>query len=91
MIHWFVLIQIVLSLLYVAYLIYQYALSSVGWFVKISVYFTWLLCFGSIVLLPYDIDDNSESTNKAMAIAWRVIYGLIFFLTWVLLPIAQEY
>ena len=91
MIHWFVILQIILSLLYVAYLIYQYALPAVGWFVKISVYFTWLLCFGSIVLLPYDIDDNSPATNRAMAIVWRIIYALIFFLTWVLLPIAQEY
>ena len=91
MIHWFVLLQIVLSFLYVAYLIYQYALKSVGWFVLVSVYLTWLLCFGSIVLLPFDIDDNSVQTNKAMAIVWKTIYGLIFFFTWVLLPIAQEY
>ena len=91
MIHWFVLIQILVSFAFVAYLIHHYTLSTVGCFVKISVYFTWLLCFGTIVLLPYDIDDNSPSTNQNMAIVWKIIYTLIFFLTWVLLPIAQEY
>ena len=91
MIHWFVIVQIILSFLYVGYLVYQYALRTVGWFVMVSVYFTWLLCFGTIVLLPFDIDDTSPSTKNAMEIVWKVIYGLIFFLTWVLLPIAQEY
>lgn len=91
MIHWFVSVQIVLSLGYVGYLVYQYALGSVGWFVKISVYSTWLLCFGTIVLLPYDIDDCSPESKSLMEGVWKLIYGLIFFLTWVLLPIAQEY
>ena len=92
--HWFVIVQVVLAALYVAYLIYQYSFSTVGWFVKVSVYITWLLCFSTIVLLPYDIDIDEETypaTKEALSILWRVFYGLIFFLTWVLLPIAQEY
>ena len=89
MIHWFVIVQIVLAFLYVGYLIYQYALRTVGWFVLVSVYLTWLLGFGTIVLLPFDIDDGGPSTKHALEILWKVIYGVIFFLTWVLLPIAQ--
>lgn len=53
--HWIVVVQIVASFLYVAYLIYQYSLKSVGIFVKISVYLTWLICFSNVILLPYDV------------------------------------
>ena len=53
--HWIVILQIIASVIYVAYLIYCYSLKSVGWFVKISVYLTWLICFGNVVLLPFDI------------------------------------
>ena len=53
--HWIVILEIIASMLYVAYLIYQYSLRSVGLFVKVSVYLTWLICFSNVVLLPYDI------------------------------------
>ena len=88
--HWVVILQILVSLLYVAYLIYQYSIKSVGWLVKISVYCTWLICFSNVVLLPYDIYHSLEF-NYAMGVVWKISYWFIFFLTWVLLPIAQEY
>jgi hypothetical protein len=88
--HWIVITQIIASVLYVAYLIYKYSLQSVGMFVKISVYLTWLICFSGVVLLPFDIYYSLQS-DFAMGIVWKTSYILIFFLTWVLLPIAQEY
>ena len=88
--HWIVILQIVLSFLYVAYLIYNYSIKSVGIFVKISVYCTWLICFSNVVLLPYDIYHSLES-NYTMGIVWKTSYWLIFILTWLILPIAQEY
>lgn len=53
-------------------------------------YLTWLFCFIIVVLLPYDIYYSFEDHN-AMSIIWKCIYYVIFILTWVLLPIAQEY
>lgn len=88
--HWIVIVQIIASILYVGYLIYNYSLRTVGPFVKISVYLTWLICFSNVILLPYDVYFSLKS-NYELGIAWTVSYGLIFFLTWILLPIAQEY
>lgn len=84
------IIQLVLTFLYVYYLIYQYSLPQVSLVVKSLVYLTWLFCFIIVVLLPYDIYYSLEDHN-AMGVIWKIIYYAIFVLTWVLLPIAQEY
>lgn len=85
-----VAVQIVLALLYVAYLIFQYSLPSVTPAVKILVYLTWLLSFIIVVLLPYDVYHSLQS-DYTMSVVWKVIYYSIFVLTWLLLPIAQEF
>jgi hypothetical protein len=85
-----VAVQIILALLYVAYLIYQYAMPEVTPAVKILVYLTWLLSFIIVVLLPYDIYHSLQS-DYTMSVVWKVIYYSIFVLTWLLLPIAQEF
>lgn len=79
-----------MTFLYVYYLVQQYSLPQVSIQVKILVYLTWLFCFIIVVLLPYDIYYSLEEHN-AMGVIWKVIYYSIFFLTWVLLPIVQEY
>jgi hypothetical protein len=83
-------LQIILTLLYVAYLIHQYSMLQVNWVVKILVYITWLLSFIIVVMLPYDIY-NSLQEDYAMSVVWKCIYYAIFALTWLFLPIAQEY
>jgi hypothetical protein len=88
--HWIIIGQIIASVVYVAYLIYHYSLRSVGMLVKVSVYFTWLICFSSVVLLPFDIY-YSLNSDYAMGVVWKTSYVLIFVLTWLLLPVAQEY
>jgi uncharacterized membrane protein len=85
-----VAVQIVGALLYVAYLIHQYALPQVTPAVKILVYLTWLASFIIVVLLPYDIYHSMQS-DYTMGVVWKVVYNLIMVLTWILLPIAQEY
>ena len=86
----FVIFQLILTFLYVYYLIYQYSLPQVSLHVKILVYLTWLFCFIIVVLLPYDIYYSLDNHN-AMNIIWKCIYYFIFALTWVFLPIAQEF
>jgi hypothetical protein len=88
--HWIIIVQIIISFLYVAFLIYNYSIQTVGPFVKITVYFTWLICFSNVILLPYDVYFSLNS-DYALTIVWTISYGLIFFLTWILLPIAYEY
>lgn len=83
-----VALQIIIALLYVAYLIHQYSLPQVNPVVKILVYFTWLLSFIIVVLLPYDIYHSLQS-DYTMSVVWKCLYYGIFMLTWLLLPIAQ--
>lgn len=85
-----VVLQIVIALLYVAYLIYQYSMLEVNPVVKILVYLTWLLSFSIVVLLPYDIY-HSLQNDYTMSTVWKILYYAIFALTWLVLPIAQEY
>ena len=83
-----VAIQIILALLYVAYLIYRYAMAEVSPVVKTLVFFTWLLSFIIVVLLPYDIYHSLQS-DYTMSVVWKILYYSIFVLTWLLLPVAQ--
>ncbi len=83
-----VVVQIVLMLLYVAYLIYQYALPQVPPAVKVLVYLSWLLSFSIVIILPYDIH-AALANDVGMGALWRAIYYSIFILTWLLLPVAQ--
>jgi hypothetical protein len=53
--HWIIIVQIVASFLYVAFLVYNYSIQTVGVFVKTSVYLTWLICFSNVIILPYDV------------------------------------
>ena len=48
-------VEVLVFLLCVAYLLYKYSEKSVPFYVKISVYITWILCFSIIILLPLDI------------------------------------
>ena len=90
MIYLLVVGQIILMLLYVAYLIYQYALPQVLPGVKVMVYLSWLLSFSIVVILPYDIY-AAMANNHPLGPLWRAIYYSIFILTWLLLPVAQEF
>ena len=78
------------ALLYVAYLIHQYSLPQVTPATKIMVYFTWLASFSIVVLLPYDIYHSMQGAYD-MGGVWKGIYYSIQILTWLILPIAQEY
>ena len=82
--------QMIGALLYVAYLIHQYALPQVIPAVKIMVYFTWLASFSIVVLLPFDIYHSMQGLYD-MGPAWRGIYYTIMILTWIILPVQQEY
>lgn len=84
------IVQMISALLYVAYLIHQYALPQVTPAVKIMVYFTWLASFSIVVLLPFDIYHSMQGTYD-MGGAWRAIYYIIMILTWIILPVQQEY
>ena len=83
-----VIVQMIAALLYVAYLIHQYALPQVTPAVKIMVYFTWLASFSIVVLLPFDIYHSMQGSYD-MGGVWKGIYYTIMILTWIILPVAQ--
>jgi len=85
-----VVVQMIAALLYVAYLIHQYSLPQVTPAVKIMVYFTWLASFSIVVLLPFDIYRSMQGSYDIGGV-WKGIYYTIMILTWIILPVAQEY
>jgi hypothetical protein len=85
-----ILVQMVGALLYVAYLTHRYALPRVSPVVKVLVYLTWLASFCIVVLLPYDIYRSLQG-KYSMGPLWKGIYYAIMLLTWIVLPVAQEY
>lgn len=51
----FSIIELVTILLGVAYLVYYYAQKKVGLHIKALAYFSWLLAFGFVFLVPLDV------------------------------------
>lgn len=53
------------------------------------VFLSWSLSFVIILILPLDIHEAAETS--AVKTIWIAIYYVNFVLTWLVLPIAQEY
>lgn len=47
--------EIVIMFFYIAYLVYNYSRKDINKGIKITVFFSWILSFGFIILLPLDI------------------------------------
>jgi len=91
---WFILATII---------IYFYVRKGTNPIVILSAIFSWFLNFFMVGLLPYDIcltnklKTNSEltksdmTTSQIIKLFYKLIYWLIFFCSWILLPILKKY
>lgn len=101
--NWLVLVQILLSVAYVWHLVRTYSCRNVPLYLRGLIFSTWLLSFGIVFLLPLDIyyvglrviqsisASESEESIARISLVWKVVYWLNFIITWLLLPVAQEY
>jgi|JI6StandDraft_1071083.scaffolds.fasta_scaffold00955_30 hypothetical protein len=61
-------------------------------YVKVLVVVSWLLSFVILLVLPLDLyETTTEGDNSTVKSVWMGIYYGNFILTWVVLPVAQEY
>jgi hypothetical protein len=51
----FIITEIVLSIFFVLYMVLKYARNDVKLYVKVLTFFSWLLSFGFVALVPIDI------------------------------------
>ncbi|CAK69912.1 unnamed protein product (macronuclear) [Paramecium tetraurelia] len=88
------LIEGLLLLIYVGILVHEYSQQQVPFYVKLLTYTSWILSFGIVFIIPHDIyytlNDNGEGYDYAVII-WKWIYWGNFVLSWLILPICQEY
>ncbi len=62
-------------------LLKHYQSPSVSWDVTISVYFSWVLSFATVLLLPYDLslaltEEQAylDHSSTSMSHMWKVVY-----------------
>lgn len=86
------LLELALLLISVVLLVRYYSESEAPLYVRVLVGVSWLLSFVILLVLPLDIFEvattGDSSTVKSV---WMGIYYGNFVLTWVVLPVAQEY
>jgi hypothetical protein len=48
-------IEFILTLSFIGYLVHHYSMKNIHIGIKITVYISWLLSFGFIIILPLDV------------------------------------
>ncbi|CAD8049363.1 unnamed protein product [Paramecium primaurelia] len=98
-------IEGILLIVYVFYLVWDYSAKEVPFYIKALTYFSWILTFSIVLVLPIDILqqrniqqqqntlENTEKTQlqQGLFLTWRILYWSNFLLSWFILPFFQDY
>ncbi|CAD8058048.1 unnamed protein product [Paramecium sonneborni] len=98
-------IEGILLLVYVFYLVWDYSAKEVPFYIKALTYFSWILTFSIVLVLPIDIlqqrkfidqqntQEDLEKTQlqQSLFLTWRILYWSNFLLSWFILPFFQDY
>ena len=102
-IYFYILIEAILSFILALIILFFYVRKGTNPLVILLTLFTWFLNFFMVILLPYDIcltnklktnpnlTDSEQTTSLIIKICYNVIYWLIFFISWVFLPLLNKY
>lgn len=102
-IYGYIFLEALLCFILATIIIYFYIRKGTNPIVILSAIFSWFLNFFMVGLLPYDIcltnklKTNSEltksdmTTSQIIKLFYKLIYWLIFFCSWILLPILKKY
>lgn len=88
------IIQILVFMCYILYLINRFRQKNVHWSIIMVIYLTWCLTFSVVIILPMDIYNvikQDQLYNSSLQIIWNTFYWLLYFLTWGLLPVINQY
>lgn len=99
-------IEAIVTFVFSYYLYNKYASRSVSHHISSLVIFVWFLTFFGIFILPLDIyysclyEEKKNKNNEAnsrdqilgfIRILWNLLYWIIYILSWIIIPIFQEY
>ena len=99
----YIFLEALLCLILATIIIYFYVRKGTNPIVVLSAIFTWFLNFFMVGLLPYDIcltnklktnpvlTESEMTTSQIIKLFYKLIYWLIFFCSWILLPILKKY
>ena len=99
----YIFFEALLCLILATIIIYFYVRKGTNPIVVLSAIFTWFLNFFMVGLLPYDIcltnklktnpvlTESEMTTSQIIKLFYKLIYWLIFFCSWILLPILKKY
>ena len=99
----YIFLEALLCLILATIIIYFYVRKGTNPIVVLSAIFTWFLNFFMVGLLPYDIcltnklktnpvlTESDMTTSQIIKLFYKLIYWLIFFCSWILLPILKKY
>lgn len=59
----FLVFELVVFLVYVGYLLREYAVRRIAWHIKLLVYASWLICFSFILILPIDVFNVTQASD----------------------------
>ena len=102
-IYYYILLEAILSFILALIILFFYVRKGTNPLVILLTLFTWFLNFFMVILLPYDIcltnklktnpnlTDSEQTTSLIIKICYNVIYWLIFFFSWVLIPLLKQY
>jgi len=99
----YIFLEALLCLILATFIIFFYVRKGTNPIVVLSAIFSWFLNFFMVGLLPYDIcltnklktnsvlTESDMTTSQIIKIFYKLIYWLIFFCSWILLPILKKY
>ena len=75
-----------------AKLLYSYAAKDASLLVYLCTFTSWILSFGIIAILPYDVYQSlANQRDPDLKFVWDGIYWTVFALCWLVLPLLQCY
>ena len=103
-IYFYIFLEALLCFILAIILLFFYVRKGTNPIVILTSLITWFLNFFMVVLLPYDIcltnkikktndnlADSEEKTILLIKISYKIVYWIIFFSTWVFIPLLKKY
>ena len=100
----YIFLEAILCLILAVILLFFYVRKGTNPIVILTSIITWFLNFFMVVLLPYDICltnkikktndnlvDSEEKTILLIKISYKLAYWIIFFSTWIFIPLLKKY
>ena len=102
-IYHYIIIETIISLILAIIIILSYVRKGTNKLVTLIALLTWFCDFYFVINLPYDIcitnkqkrnvklTEAEQKTSRIIKINYQITYWIMFFLTWVIIPLLKSY